>query len=382
LTATNAEPDPLLVPFVAADFDASPGLERALVQSSFRYFRYVNAPFTRAVCARFASEVEAMPTVNLHGDAHLEQYAAAVDGRGLADFDAATTGPPMVDWMRFATSLWLAAGDDEDDAKHAISEFVRGYRASLADPDAKGPEPKVVTRLRAQWGTPIEWLDSVEKLMTPMDEATRLHLQLARANYMAAMREQSPDLGEAFFALKKGGRLTMGIGSAHEEKMLVRVEGPTLVPDDDVILEIKQFAPTESDCTRGDPDDVRRVIVGQSRIGSPQSLLGTVRFDDRTYYVHAWRMHYREVDLRDVHDAAELAELAYDVGLQLGRGHPNGLDVNGSLRASLAAVLDRVEPELAPAAKELAARTTRAWRSFRADACAKRHVDGCGTRAQ
>ncbi|HTJ83190.1 MAG TPA: DUF2252 family protein [Polyangiaceae bacterium] len=383
-TAIAAPPDasePIAIPFVEADFAANEALERALVGSSFRYFRYVNGPFTRAVCARFASDVQSMPTVNLHGDAHVEQYAAAVDGRGLADFDAATLGPPIVDWMRFAASLWLAAGDDDAGARAAVEAFVKGYRASLADPDAKGPEPRVVTRLRAAWGTPAEWLDGVEKLMAPLDDAKKKHMELARANYMAAMRSQNPDLAESFFAMKRGGRLTVGIGSAHEEKMLMRVEGPTLAADDDVILETKQFVATESDCTRGDPDDVRRVIIGQARIGSPQRLLGTVRFDDRTYYVHAWRMHYDEVDVRDIRDASELAELAYDVGLQLGRGHPNGLDTDGKLRARLGEVLDREAPKMADDARALADRTKKGWAAFRKAACATHPVEGCSAGA-
>ena len=42
-----------------------------------------------------------MPTVTLHGDPHLEQYAVTDAGRGLTDFDDASKGPAILDLVRF-----------------------------------------------------------------------------------------------------------------------------------------------------------------------------------------------------------------------------------------------------------------------------------------
>jgi len=51
------------------------------------YFRFVNAGFAAETCSLFADVVDQMPEVNLHGDAHIEQYTVTNIGRGLSDFD-------------------------------------------------------------------------------------------------------------------------------------------------------------------------------------------------------------------------------------------------------------------------------------------------------
>ena len=38
-----------------------------------------------------------VPLFNLHGDAHLEQYAITDLGRGLTDFDDSSRGPAIVE---------------------------------------------------------------------------------------------------------------------------------------------------------------------------------------------------------------------------------------------------------------------------------------------
>jgi uncharacterized protein (DUF2252 family) len=50
-----------------------------------------------------------MPTARLHGDAHVEQYAVSATSRGIDDFDDSSTGPAVVDIVRFLGSLELTA---------------------------------------------------------------------------------------------------------------------------------------------------------------------------------------------------------------------------------------------------------------------------------
>jgi Ser/Thr protein kinase RdoA (MazF antagonist) len=42
--------------------------------------------------------------VNLHGDAHLEQFAVTDASFGLIDFDDAVGGPAVIDLLRFGVS--------------------------------------------------------------------------------------------------------------------------------------------------------------------------------------------------------------------------------------------------------------------------------------
>lgn len=362
-------PDPLAISYQPEAFAGAPNLLNRVAGSAFGYFRYTNEPFVRVVCQHYAKHIEGMPTVNVHGDAHIEQYAVAADGRGLADFDAATLGPPVIDLARFATSLVLAAPDGAS-AEAAIDAFVRGYVAALDDPSVAGPEPAVAARIRSTFApTALDWLDGVEKLMVPLDDQKLAKIEAAKAQYVNAMLAQNPDLTESFFQIKRAGALRMGLGSAHEAKFLSRVEGPSSAAGDDVILEMKQMAPMPvGTCIRGRDPDPLRVVVGQSRLAmSPQRFLGYVDIEGRTFYVHAWRVHYTELSIADIRTPEELAEVAYDVGLQLGKGHPKHIaDPRGKeLRNALKELMREVGPSLPSVARALADRVTRAHASFK-----------------
>src|SRR5689334_6467319 len=63
----------------------------------FNYFRFINHEWVSRVCEMFAADLPRQPIVQLHGDAHVEQYAFTVDAWGLDDFDEATRGPALVD---------------------------------------------------------------------------------------------------------------------------------------------------------------------------------------------------------------------------------------------------------------------------------------------
>jgi uncharacterized protein (DUF2252 family) len=364
-----AAPDPLQISYRPEAFADAPSLLNRVAGSAFGYFRYTNEPFIRVVCERYGKQIADMPTVNVHGDAHLEQYAVAADGRGLADFDAATLGPPVIDLARFATSLALASAD-EAAAERAILAFLRGYEQALEDPATVGPEPAVAARIRSTFApTGLDWLNGVEKLMTPLDGRKLAKIEQAKSQYVNAMLAQNPDLTESFFQIKRAGALKMGLGSAHEAKFLSRVEGPSPLADDDVILEMKQMAPMPTKtCIRGRDPDPLRVVVGQSRLAmSPQRFLGYVDFEGRTFYVHAWRVHYTELSIGDIRSSSELAEVAYDVGLQLGKGHPKNIaDPHGSeLRNALKELMREVGPSLPSVARSLADRVKRAHAEFK-----------------
>lgn len=348
-----------------------PALVARLRRDPFSFFRYVSGPFVAATCEGFADVQASLPVVNLHGDAHLEQYAVAEDGRGLADFDAATTGPYVVDLVRFATSLRLAArvrGLPAGSADGAITSFLSGYRAALRDPDVAAPEPGVLSRVRARFAPSAgAWLDRVERLMTPPDDATRAKVRTANASFVDAMLRQNPDLAPQFFDIRSLGILRMGVGSVHEKKFLARVAGATDAADDDVIYEVKEVARIEpGTCVVGDPQrDPARVIRGQARLsGVHQRFLGFVEMDGRKFYVHTWRVNYTELDVDDIETAEDLGEVGYDVGIQLGRGHPAEISPSGGapLARAVLASLDRVEPRVRSMAIDLEGRDVAGWR--------------------
>ena len=351
----------------------APKIATRLRENPFAFFRYVAGPFSTAVCDHYGQATVTMPSVSLHGDVHLEQYAVADDGFGIVDFDDATSGPPVVDWLRFSSSIWIATEFREAETRAAIARFEEGYRRGLEDPMAvvTAPEPRAVARLRSKFkGSALDWIESVSSMIKPIDGVNAHTMMRARRLYVDSMLQQNPDLSESFFALKAGGLLEMGVGSAHQRKFLVRVEGKTTDPADDVILEKKEMKKFLTGlCSRARRADPTRILDAEAKFSrTPERLLGYVAVDGSSYYVHAWRVHYTELDVDDIQTPEELAEIAYDFGLQLGRGHPElpaSTDSGRMERRVIGEALDKVAPDLADVSRAFAERVIQGHQVYR-----------------
>ena len=101
--------NPLFVSPESSDFSNNPDLLDRIVHSPQGYFRFINIPFSEEICHRLGDEIHGTPTFNLHGDAHVEQYAVTDLGRGLTDFDDSSKGPAVLDLIRIGVSLHLAS---------------------------------------------------------------------------------------------------------------------------------------------------------------------------------------------------------------------------------------------------------------------------------
>ncbi len=112
-----------------------------------------------------------------------------------------------------------------------------------------------------------------------------------------------------------------------------------------------------------------RILIGQSRIAyQPYRLLGYTRFRQHTFWVHAWVDNYREVAIGETfRSPEEISEVVRDVGVQLGRGHPNQIAAphDEPLRRELRRFLSAEREKIRIASLELADLTEAAWRRFR-----------------
>lgn len=323
-------------PEPAALAAASADLLDRLKADPYAYFRFVNRSWTARVCQVFADVPDA-PTVQLHGDAHAGQFAFTKNAWGLDDFDDSARGPAFIDIVRFLGSIELAARERgwTSDRDALWDRFFEGYRSGLSMPDDRPPEPGIVRELRRQAPTTRPaYLAWGEKQMEAMD-ANRLKLVTAGMEALdGVMRREHPDLSSAYFTVKRAGWLRIGVGSAVKRKVLVRVEGPTAAPDDDVLLEIKEVTNLDGvPCLEGptNPPAVR-IVDGTQQLGRLKhdilavgpTLLIPAAVDRAEHWlewwVTSWEPSYREVRLGDLRSVMDLADIAFDSGFQLGAG--------------------------------------------------------------
>ena len=345
----------------------------------YNYFRLANREWTARVCEMFAADGAGQPIVQLHGDAHVEQFAYMQDAWGLDDFDDAARGPAAVDIVRFLGSLDLAARQRgwSGDRSLLFDRFFDGYRKGVSDPHYLPPEPAVVGRHKAAVRPTSReaFLASAEAKMKPMTEV-RMKATLASMDaFSQFVRIDRPDLPDGFFHVVRAGALELGIGSAATPKVLIRLEGPSDDPADDVLLEAKAVRSRASGCLEQPASmPTFRIVLGSRQVGRlkhalliPGPELTVAELSDqgqhlRDWWIRSWDPTYHEIDLDDLQSVGDLADVAYDAGVQLGAGAVAAGDED--LRRQLAASIERDEPQLRRGAAQLVAEVLRGWRDI------------------
>jgi hypothetical protein len=189
-----------------------------------------------------------------------------------------------------------------------------------------------------------------------------------------------PQVSPRFFEIKKAGRLKIGVGSGLDEKYLFEVEGPTQAHGDDLILEVKEVRDLHGiSCIKLTQTNPMRPIVIQARLAfKPYRYAGFVSMprmagykSAKTFWIHEWPDNYNELSIRTAFATpSDLRGIAYDVGLQLGLGHPKRFSNHHSqqLRSRLASTLEALQTDIRQAIADLTRQTVAAWRHFRAEA--------------
>ena len=340
----------------------------------FTYFRFINRAWTERVCEAFA-DVTSPTIVHLHGDAHIEQFALTTGAWGLGDFDDSTRGPSFVDVVRFLGSIDLASRQRgwTRDRNRLWDRFFEGYRLGLSNPRFQPREPDIVRELRRHAPvTRAAHLSWGESQMEPMDDVRSKAIVAGMEAFERLVRGERPDLAPGYFAVKRAGWLRIGVGSATSLKVLIRVQGPTSDPDDDVLLEGKETANLDGvGCLEASstPSAIR-VIAGARQLGrlkydilavGPVLLVPAAA--DRTehlldWWVSSWEPTYREIRLGDLRSVKDLADISFDSGVQLGAG--KGVAIRSQELASNTIFEQRLRTETATIVEELLA----GWREL------------------
>jgi hypothetical protein len=361
-------PDPDVLARVPAEL-----LER-LRADPFAYFRFINRAWTTRVCAAF-TDVRDLPSVRLHGDAHIEQFALTKDAWGLDDFDDSTRGPEFVDIVRFLGSIDLATRQRgwTSDLQALTERFFDGFRRGLSTPDYRPPEPDIVRHLRGQAPvTRAAFLAWGESQMQPMDDVISKYVVEAMSIVERFIRREHPGLAPGYFRVVRAGWGHMGVGSAVTRKIVLRVQGPTTDPEDDALLEAKEIANLDGiSCLESQANPrAFRVIDGTRQLGrlrhdilaaGPSLMIAADRGEQWLgWWITNWEPSYREVHLSDLRSVQDLSAIVYDAGVQLGAGEAKDAAVRKRALSSLVRLKDRVRKEVASIVEELLA----GWREL------------------
>jgi hypothetical protein len=355
---------------------ASSGLLERLSVNAYRYFRLLARQFAARTCYEFRGLRWRLPSVAVHGDAHLEQFVVTDTAFGLSDFDRAGYGSAVVDLVRYAASIHLACRDATwaCDPDQAVSAYFSAYRAALDHPVTRS-QPAVVDRVRLGVSQDrTAWLRWADALIQPMSPTAERALREEWKQFVALMQATSPERPEAFYRIVRVGSIEIGIGSALEPKTLIRIAGPTDDSGDDLMLEARVTA------TADDHDCVSRPVNGGSlHVLMFRSLLGErlpevfgflpriETQDEPELWVQAWDSGHRELALTDLRNQSDLNELATDAGSQLA-GHlwtafPEPL--RGHQRFAQLRAFEMTERRARELARELADETVSEWNRFR-----------------
>jgi len=209
--------------------------------------------------------------------------------------------------------------------------------------------------------------------MEPMDDSRLQSVGVAMEGLDLIVRLDRPEIAPGYFTVARAGWLYLGVGSAATRKVLIRVQGRTVDPNDDELLEVKEVTNLEGvGCVESPTTQSRvRVIDGARQLGrlkhdilalGPTLLIPTAA--DRAehwlnWWVASWEPSYREGRLTDLRSVDDLAEIVFDSGVQLGAGKL--IAVRQQARSSVARLESRLKKETAALVEQLLA----GWRELR-----------------
>jgi hypothetical protein len=167
--------------------------------------------------------------------------------------------------------------------------------------------------------------------MQPMPDATLKSVNDSMEAFDRFIRPQRPDLAVGYFTVARAGWLRIGIGSAAIRKVLIRVQGPSEDPADDVLIEAKEVGNLDGLACLEDSTTPQaiRVIAGARQLGRlqhdilaagptllvPAAAGGAERWLE--LWVSSWEPSYRELHLSDFRSSNDLGDVAFDAGVQL-----------------------------------------------------------------
>ncbi len=329
-----------------------------------RYFRHSHAAMQR----RFVelTDIGSMPTVFLHGNPHLANYAKSRRGAAMVDFDRARLGPFGYDLVRFLVSVSLRRADDGDGklVHGAVSESLRrGYQLGLNAPQRPREEMHELRKRRPKsWQRDlVRYLEKGRKwggrLAEHSIDASEPRLFDMWASYLESRGEE--ELTHRF-AITAAAEVPGSLGKVHTLLLLE----PRDEDEDDVrFLDVKETydEPDAHGFTNPYRHNGRRMVeAGELHAPGWELRPGWASVGDAQYWVR--EIPTQNEKLRRRLTPIEQIDLCFAVGAQLGRAH--GLSVQEADAEWLSVCVEHRFAELVDVALRLRRELSTAHRAY------------------
>lgn len=294
------------------------------------------------------------------GDVHVENFGCFEDARhevvyDLNDFDEVVVADPQLDLWRLATSLLLVLreqGDlDEAEQREVVTVLARGYLSALElfrDGDAER-EHRLTARdafgllddllidaesKQSRDEQLDEWTTSSDGRavldvggrdeLEPAPDAVVRDLERAWPGYVASL-DPGREFEPGYFEVKSiARRVDQGTASLGLDRYYVLVEGPSIAPDDDRLLDVRAQTAPAGPAPDGLAPEVRCVTGERALAPTRDPHLGHLRLGEQGFTVHERSPYRRRLDLAKLTTVKRAREVAEQWGWILAAAHARG----------------------------------------------------------
>ncbi|MBT9545276.1 MAG: DUF2252 family protein [Candidatus Sericytochromatia bacterium] len=316
---------------------------QAMAESPFAFYR-ATAFLYYADMARETALASPLK-IWTQGDFHLENMGTYRTQRGgyaydLNDFDEAVQAPYTWELARLSASIQLAAdetGFKGEERAAFVAHFLERYLYHLGQVSRSASllaQPLTARYLSEKPAKAVAKATEFERAeyLAEMTQGGRLRLSEKMLALSPVMRKEaeaglavyarSRPEGPAFYKVKDAAARVAGKGSLGRYRYTLLVEGPSLSPLDDVLLEIKEAAvPSAEAFAAARTDQATRILQAfRYFVPEPDPLLGVTRIHNLPAYVREL-LPKETVDLSKLNKTKEYLEFLDTVALVGARAH-------------------------------------------------------------
>ena len=292
-------------------------------KAQFLFFRLMGPVLQRRIAGLI--DMQKVPRVFIHGNPHLDNYAKTPTGAGMIDFDRSRLGPYAWDIIRFYASLALRQenGKKIKLPTKVYEAFKEGYLSRLYNADLFYQTPAIMSRIvaepeqmttRGYVKSKGKWSRKMQRNSLPNDDKTVLALLDGYVENSNQAHLYSN------YKLAEVGIVPGSLGKLHYILLLVPKKDEDKY--DDILLDIKETYTEEDDEWFSNPTDHHGLrMIKASMLYAPgvetgmsYCTIGKKQFWGREIPAFKGKIP-KELE------AFDLADVAYSVGSQLGRGH-------------------------------------------------------------